>query len=121
MSIHSSNQVNTLKNVNPVICQIIQDFVIDTKKLLKDNIISEYLFGSYAVNTEETSSDIDILIIVKQSTPELQWQMGGLASEYSLKYDICVSPILQDENVWNKNQKYHTLFYTEITEHGIPL
>lgn len=121
MSVHSSKQIKTLKNVNPVISQIIRDFVRDTKKLLKDNIISEYLFGSYAVNAEKASSDIDILIIVKHSTPELQWQMGGLASEYSLKYDVCVSPILQDETVWNKNQKYRTLFYKEITGHGILL
>ena len=121
MLIHSSNQINTLNNINPYISQIIQNFAKDTKNILKGNVISEYLFGSYAINVEKTFSDIDILIIVKHSTPELQWQMGGLASEYSLKYDVCISPILQDEKVWNKNQKCRTLFYKIITEYGIPL
>ncbi len=58
---------------------------------------------------------------MKHTTPELQWQMGGLASDYSLKYDVCVSPIMQELQVWKKNQHYRTLFYQEVIEHGIEL
>jgi len=101
--------------------QIIQDFVRDTKYLLKDNIVAEYLFGSYTRHTQTALSDIDILIIVKQTTPAIQWEMGGLASDYSLKYDVCISPLVHDLRVWKKNQQYHTLFYQEIMQYGIPL
>ncbi len=117
-----STYVGTLPtHIEPHLSQIIRNFAQDTKLLLKDNIVAEYLFGSYAANTETCLSDIDILIIVKQTTPELQWQMGGLASDYSLKYDVCVSPIVQELQVWKKNQHYQTLFYQEVTEHGIEL
>lgn len=108
-------------HIQPQIAQIIQRFANDTKQLLQENVIAEYLFGSYATHTETPLSDIDILIIVKHATPELQWQMGGLASTYSLQYDLCVSPLLQDIQAWEKNQQYHTLFYQEVMQNGIRL
>lgn len=110
-----------LSHIDRHTAQIIQQFVTDTKHLLKEHVIAEYLFGSYATNRQTALSDIDILIIVNHYTPELQWQMSGLASDYSLEYDICFSPLLQDIQVWKKNQQAHTLFYQEVTEHGIRL
>ncbi|GAK59859.1 putative nucleotidyltransferase domain protein [Candidatus Vecturithrix granuli] len=108
-------------HIHPQIAQIIRSFANDTKQLLHENMIAEYLFGSYATHTETPLSDIDILIIVKHATPELQWQMGGLASDYSLQYDQCISPLLQDLQVWEKNQQYQTLFYQEVMQHGVRL
>jgi len=104
----------------PVSC-IIQNFATETKQLLKEQLIAEYLFGSYVTNTQTPESDIDILIIVKEYTPELQWQLSGLASDYALQYNVCISPILKDIHVWQKNQDYHTLFYHNIMTQGIPL
>lgn len=108
-------------HIQPQIAQMIRQFANDAKQILHENVIAEYLFGSYAAHTETPLSDIDILIIVKQTTPELQWQMGGLASDYSLQYDRCISPLLQDLHVWEKNQQYQTLFYQEVMQHGVRL
>ena len=44
---------------------MIQQFADETKQLLQDEMMAEYLFGSYATNTQTAVSDIDILIIVK--------------------------------------------------------
>ena len=109
------------EHIQPPIAQMIRRFANDTKQLLHENIIAEYLFGSYATHTETPLSDIDILIIVQHATPELQWQMGGLASDYSLQYDRCISPLLQELQVWEKNQSYQTLFYREVMQHGVRL
>lgn len=116
-----TSQATLPTNIDPKVAQIIRNFANDTKHLLKENVLAEYLFGSYATNTETALSDIDILIIVKHATPELQWKMGGLAAEYSLQYNLCLSPILQELEVWNKNQQYQTLFYREVSTYGIPL
>jgi hypothetical protein len=121
MSSTSTEQPALPEIISPRLSHIIRNFAKDTRRLLKDNILAEYLFGSYATMQQTPLSDIDILIIVKRITPEMQWQMGGLASEYSLEYDVCLSPILQNIQVWEKNKRYHTLFYQEITQHGIPL
>ena len=103
------------------ILSIIKGFARDSKHILKENVIAEYLFGSYATNTYTPLSDIDILIVVNSFTPEIRRQMSGLASDYSLEYDVYISPIIKDYQVWNKNKQYYTLFYQEITQHGILL
>jgi predicted nucleotidyltransferase len=108
-------------HIPPHILKIIQRFARDTKHILQENVIAEYLFGSYATNTYTPLSDIDILIVVNRFTPEIRREMSGLASEYSLEYDVYISPIIKDYQVWNKNKQYHTLFYQEVTRHGIRL
>ena len=101
--------------------KIIQSFSKDVKKALKENLIAEYLFGSYTKNMQTADSDIDILIVIKEFSPKLQRTVSSLASDYSLKYGIYISPILKDWNVWEKNQQHNTLFYNEISKHGILL
>lgn len=111
----------TLNTIAPKVAQVVRQFAAESRQLLKDYLVAEYLFGSYATNTQTPLSDIDILILVSRNAPELQWQISGLASEYSLEYDVCLSPILQDIDVWKKNQQARTLFYQEVTANGIPL
>lgn len=111
----------TAPHIPPHISRIIKRFVKETKHILKDNVIAEYLFGSFATNTYTSISDIDILIVVNTFSPEIRRRMSGLASEYSLEYDVYISPIIKDYQVWNKNKKYNTLFYQEVTQNGILL
>jgi len=115
------DQTERLAHIAAPVSQIIQHFALETKRLLKEQLIAAYLFGSYVTNTQTPESDIDILIIVKEYTPELQWQLSGLASDYALQYNVCISPILKDIQIWNKNQHYQTLFYHNIMTQGIPL
>lgn len=100
---------------------IIDKFARESRIALQENVVGEYLFGSYATKTQTPLSDIDILIIVESLTPDMQFRLSGLASEYALKYDICISPILTDTDTWRKNRKFNTLFYQEITRNGIRL
>jgi DNA polymerase sigma len=108
-------------SITPAMGQMIEQFARDTKQLLKENVSAEYLFGSYATNLQTPASDIDILIIVKHFTPDTQRQMSGLASDYSLKHNVYISPIVQDIAAWKKNQHYHTSFYQDIVQQGIQL
>lgn len=108
-------------SIDPVKEQIIRQFASETKKILKDNVQAEYLFGSYANNKQTPESDVDILIIVHQATPDIQRRLSGIASNYSLKYNLYISPIVQDIASWEKNQRCSTLFYQDVTRSGIPL
>jgi len=110
-----------ISHIPPHISTIIKNFAKDSKKILRENIVEEYLFGSYANNTYTSLSDIDILIIVNTFTPEIRRLMSGLASDYSLEYDVYISPIIKDSDVWNKNIQFHTLFYQEVIQNGIRL
>lgn len=108
-------------HIPPQISRIIRRFVKGANRILQDNVVEEYLFGSYSTNTYTPLSDIDILFIVNTFTPEIRRQMSGLASDYSLEYDVLISPIIKDSEVWNKNKRFHTLFYQEVVQHGILL
>lgn len=103
------------------ISRIVQQFAADSKQLLHDNVIGEYLFGSYATNTQTAVSDIDILILVNTLTPGTRQQVSSLASDYSLEHDIYISPVLKDLHVWNENKAHNTLFYQEVVTHGVAL
>ena len=63
--------MQTLQNMPHIpqhIAKIVQQFADDSKQLLHDNVIGEYLFGSYATNTQTALSDIDILILVNANS-----------------------------------------------------
>jgi uncharacterized protein len=101
--------------------KIVKEFIDDTKKILKKNIIKKYLFGSYAKNQQNEWSDIDVLIIVKQLDNKIRKEISSLSSDYSINKDILISPILKDIDVWEKNKAHNTLFYKEIEKYGIEL
>lgn len=100
---------------------LINDFIRDSRNLLKDNLIQEYLFGSYATGKQGPFSDIDILLIVKFLNPKIRSQISSLSSDYSLEHGIIISPVLKDIATWEKNKNYKTLFYNEIVLKGINL
>ena len=107
--------------MNKLIEPIIKGFSADTKKILRNNLIAEYLFGSTARNDANEISDIDILIIVKQFNYRIRKELSGLASEYSINHGVCILPVIKDVHVWNKNKAHQTLFYQEIQKDGIRL
>jgi predicted nucleotidyltransferase len=100
---------------------IIEDFIKDSKQLLKDNLVEGYLFGSYARREQTPESDIDLLFIVRKFNVQIRDEMSSLSSDYSLERDVIISPIIKDLKVWEKNRKYDTLFYNEIIKDGIRL
>ncbi len=100
---------------------IIEDFSQESKKLLQDNLVAEYLFGSVSRSETEEYSDIDILIIVKKFNYQIRESLSNLSSEYSINHGIYISPILKDIKTWELNKSHHTLFYQEIKRDGIRL
>lgn len=100
---------------------IIKDFIEDSQKILSENLVEGYLFGSYARNEQTPESDFDLLFIVKKFDASIRNQLSSLASDYSLERGVIISPILKDIQVWEKNRKYDTHFYRQIMKDGIRL
>ncbi len=100
---------------------IVKEFVRDAQRILKDNLVEGYLFGSYSRNEQTPESDIDLLFIVKKFDNQIRNKLSSLASDYSLERDVIISPIIKDVRIWAKNRKYETLFYREIIKDGIRL
>jgi predicted nucleotidyltransferase len=70
--------------------------------IYEENLSGLYLYGSYASRTEDTESDIDVAIVLKDFADyweEVQ-RTSHLVSALSLKYDIRVSPVHVREADW---------------------
>jgi predicted nucleotidyltransferase len=62
--------------MNKEIEQIIKEFSEDTQRILQDNLVAEYLFGSTARDEAGKYSDIDILIIVQQFDHQIRKRLS---------------------------------------------
>jgi uncharacterized protein len=75
----------------------IKEFVKACKEKFKDNLVSIVLFGSYARGNFKETSDVDLLVIVKD-LPESVWERDKLIKETTweifLKYNEDLQPIL---------------------------
>lgn len=104
------------------ILNIVKSFAQDSKKILEENnVVAQYLFGSYARNEQNEESDVDVCIIVKNLNYKLRRKISELASDYSLEKNIIISAIIKDIKTWQKNKRYNSLFYREIKRDGIKL
>jgi predicted nucleotidyltransferase len=74
----------------------INEFVDACKGKFKENLVSIVLFGSYARGIFKETSDIDLLVIVKE-LPESVWERDKLIKEITwkifLKYNEDLQPI----------------------------
>ena len=106
---------------NSEIKNIIKGFSEDSQKILKDNLVAEYLFGSYARNESDEFSDIDILIIVKHFDYQIRRKLSQLSSEYSINHGVYISTIVKDARIWERNKFHKTLFFQEVQRDGVQI
>jgi len=107
--------------MNELIGNIVRSFSDETKRILSDNLVAEYLFGSVTRDEADESSDIDILVIVKRFDYQIRRELSRLSSEYSIRHGVCISPIIKDVGTWERNKFCETLFYRKIQQGGIRL
>lgn len=75
--------------------RISQQMAQSYRSVYGDNIVAIYLYGSYARETYDEESDIDITAIVKGSRLELQKdlkQIWDISADIGLENDVVVSP-----------------------------
>jgi predicted nucleotidyltransferase len=99
--------------------KIVKSFSEDAREILKENLVSGYLFGSVARNDASEFSDIDILFIVQHFNYQIRKELSRLASDYSIEYGVCISPVAKDLKIWEKNKVHNTLFFQEIQRDGV--
>ena len=67
-----------------------------------DQLKEVYLFGSYARGDYESSSDVDVMIVLNnyESYGKEIDRTGELTSSLSLKYGISISRVVMKEKQW---------------------
>ena len=110
---------NKLKN-------ILNEYIEGLFNIMDNKIEKIILYGSYARGEQSIKgeiSDIDIMILVKSNSSEIK-DIEKMVLDYSydldLKYNILLSPIVENIDVFNKRARYIS-FYKNVMNEGVLL
>lgn len=109
--------METIKTRTELFNEIVKGIV----EILKDEIISIILYGSVARGTENSESDIDIALIIKNRLSiEKREELDDFLGEMDLKYDKLFSAVDINENKF-ETWKEIIPFYQNVSREGIVL
>jgi len=99
----------------------LEEFLSRIRRRLSSHITIVRLFGSQARGEATEESDIDLFIIVKSYSKEVEISILDEAYEVSLKHDVVITPLVYGEEEVNSPLFQVTPFYKNVTEEGISL
>ncbi len=99
--------------------EVVKGFCADVRKALGDNVVSITLFGSRARGEGDEESDIDVLILLEESSLEIHWRISEITVDYMLEYDVPLSPITFTEAEWRKNKERGSFFIENVEKEGV--
>lgn len=105
---------------------VLEEYVKGLFKIIGKNMKQVILYGSYArgeQNEDGEISDIDIMILVDLTEEEikiLEKKIIDYSYDLDLQYDVLLSPIIENIEVFNKRVNYMA-FYKNIKKEGVLL
>jgi predicted nucleotidyltransferase len=96
----------------------IEQFKNGVESLLGGNLVALRLFGSRARNEGTEESDLDVLVIVRQKTPQLCRRIVEVALDCDLAYDTNLAPTILTVDEYQRNREYQTPFYLNVEREG---
>jgi len=76
------------------------------------------VFGSKVRREDSPESDIDILVILKQSDKKKREIISNLSFEIGLKYNLFLSTVVYEQDVFYSPLSKETLFYQNVQKEG---
>ena len=99
----------------------LEEFLSRIRERLSLQITRIRLFGSEARGEATEESDIDLFIVVKSYSKELEASILDEAYELNLKHDVVITPLVYGEEEVNSPLFQITPFYKNVMEEGISL
>ena len=103
--------------------KLLSDLQYELQSLLGEKLVKVILYGSYANNTFDEESDVDIMVLTKLTEKEIKRideRINELVVELSLQYELLVSIFLKSADQFYKFSDVIP-FYKNVLEHGITL
>ena len=93
------------------------------KLLLMKRVKLHYLvlFGSRARGDAEPDSDMDVLVIVNEISPELEDYVSECAWEAGFKHGIVIVPVVFTRDEWENGPERYSLLAEAIRAEGVRL
>lgn len=101
--------------------KVIEKYICDVRKLLGSDFHRACVYGSYARGEYGEDSDIDIAIFTDRKPSDFYLLIDLISKitfEYNVKYDIILSPVFQNEQVYKRMLKV-VPYFQSIQREGI--
>jgi len=103
--------------------RLLQDLANRFFEGISKDLVSIILFGSVARGEEESGSDIDLILVVKDGTDlgKLDEKVSEISLESATSFGGLVIPILITESEYANNRRSKNAFWRTVLEEGIEL
>lgn len=112
-----------MNSKNTALTAVTDEIVESVLELLKDDVYSIILYGSYARGEQTAESDIDVMVLLNCSKEQAQThrrEISLLSGRLGLKNDVEISLLLRDRETFRENIAYLP-FYRNISAEGVVL
>jgi len=99
----------------------VERFGCDVKSRLGEYVVRMSVFGSKVRGDYQETSDIDILVIVKERSLRIMDQIAEITSDLNVKYDLAISPVVFSEQEYDMNAKMASPFSLAVHAEGLSL
>jgi predicted nucleotidyltransferase len=91
------------------------------KNRLGECVVKMSVFGSKVRGDYRSTSDIDVLVIVKERTLLVMDQIAEITADLNINYDLSISPVVFSEQEYFMNAKMASPFSLAVREEGLSL
>lgn len=91
------------------------------KKALGKQLVSVLLFGSKARGESHKESDLDIFVLVKRASLQVDDKVAGITADAWEQYDVALSPVIYSVYEQERNLQMHSFFFEAVQAEGVPL
>ena len=109
--------------VPQIIQGLIEQYVLEIKKIYGSHLKQIILYGSYARGDFKIDSDIDIMILLDMSDLEIKdyrHQLSDMTYDFNMDHDLDIKPIAKNEDHFNKWVVNYP-FYANVSKEGVKL
>jgi predicted nucleotidyltransferase len=99
----------------------IEQFGETVKSRLGEYVIKISVFGSKVRGDYLATSDIDVLVIVKERSLHVMDQIAEITSDLNIKYNLSISPVVFSKQEYDMNAKMASPFSLAVRQEGLSL
>ena len=89
--------------------------------LKRYNVLDFRIFGSKTKGTETADSDLDVMILLDKSTPDIESSIDDLIFEINLKFDCLISALYFNQNEVENGPLSESPLYKKVLREGVRL
>jgi predicted nucleotidyltransferase len=101
--------------------EALEHIASELRRVLGDVIAGVYAFGSRVRGDHTAWSDFDVLIIISKKDTTIEQKIIGIIVDIETEYGLSFSPVIKTTGSYEKEKKFNSPFYQNITKEAIAL